>query len=162
MKKKLALILCSLTLLCLCLTFVGCRKKEDPKYDVAFLLICQESATNVGSPSGLVLESWIISPDQSALEINREYDGKMYMYYVYRYRLINHPELDDIWFLYPRIRDYHQSTVFVQGAYYRKVNDHGDVRSSVVRERGSYINTITVKDLPMIKSRSVTLFITVT
>ena len=154
-KKLLALSLFALTLLCLCLAFAGCSK-EETKYDVTFVLVCQESSTDVANPTGPILESWVITPEQHSIEINREYDGKMYMYYVYQYKLEDHPDLGDEWFLYPRISDNFQTKVFTQGRF-ASANGNG----LVVKYRGLYTNEIQVNDLISINPKRVTLFITV-
>lgn len=160
-KKIISFILCLLMILSVCVIFVGCEQEEETKYDVTFMVVCREASDYVGTPTGPILESWIISPGQGVLLINREYDGKKYTYYVAKYNIPNHPELAEVWFDNTLVDGRAKKTFFEQGSFIRS-EEHYDISfRGAIWEKGKYTNQIEIKDLSTFKSRSLLLFITI-
>ncbi|MCH5156496.1 MAG: hypothetical protein J1G02_01300 [Clostridiales bacterium] len=159
--KLFAVICCALILLSVCFVFVGC-KKEEPNYDVTLIVVCQEVKDTVGTPSGITLESWKVTPDTHYLDIERDYDGKGYTYFVYQYNMSDHPELSDVWFLNPRVKLVAGADVFVQSKYTKEV-EHGKPSEnySYVSDRGVYTKEINVNALPGLNGRHLLLTITI-
>lgn len=161
-KKIVSLIVCVLILLSVCLAFVGCKEEEEPSYDVTFVVVCQEAKDGVGNPSGTTLESWTVTPDMGTLDVERDYDGKSYVYFVYQYNLPDHPELGDVWFVERRVKYALYAEVFVQ-TNYKLATERGKptIRYNYVKDRGVYTKEITINPLPGLNKRHLVLTITI-
>lgn len=99
-KKIAALTLTVILAIGVLFVFAGCEPEEE-KYCVTVMIARQETVKSAyANVQGPVLEYWTLKPDTNTLNIEQEYDGKYYVYYVCAYNVSDHPELNDVWFKY--------------------------------------------------------------
>lgn len=94
-RKNISVFLITVVIWGVCLLMAGCPAKER-KYDVSIKIVCREVVN--GKLTGPILGEWIFTPDIDEMHIEREYDGKAYQYYIYKYNLPKHPRLSGEWF----------------------------------------------------------------
>ncbi len=152
--KLISILLVVVVLVGICVLLAFCEgQNQNRKMDVSIRIVCEEVDERgrlCGTPHG----AWIFTPGLDEIYIEREYDGKQYLYYVQKY---NFPRYSDEWFTPTG----YGGDAFSSSLWKSEI-ESGQEMPKVVCDKGEYcftVNALGISDLW--NERTVKLFITV-
>lgn len=156
--RTIAVVSCVILLLTVSCVASGCKTDVDvpeKKYDVSLMIMRERYGDHQ------IDGKWIIPADEMFFEIEQEYDGYRYSYYVFAYNLPDHPNFSDVWFRYNKGKLYGIGYT----RFERKSNTGGGgviVAEYIGDSKGVHTRIINVdEDSRLWKHRRITLQVTI-
>lgn len=133
--KIISIALISLILCGICLLAAGCPEKQEEKYELSLQIICAEIIN--GYIFGPFVDEWIVTPDMTEINIEREYDGKQYGFRFNSFNIPNHPKWSESWFSVGA-----GEIVYSTQELYK---DNNSQKGAFIQEKGQYRLYINIK-----------------